>query len=279
MNASNLIIQGNDLTLTDIHQIAKLVKSKEINQLNQQAFKLLEVDRQAGIADLCAEKRLDYAFMPANARLADIGLLAMDMDSTLITIECIDEIADMAGIKAPISAITERAMQGALEFKQSLQERVALLAGLPAEMLQTVYETRLQLNRGAEHLFNVLHENNIYTLLISGGFTYFSDRLKSHLQLSEAVSNMLEIKEGKLTGKIQGQIVDSHYKAHHVEAVRIKLGLEKKQVVTVGDGANDIPMLQAAGYGIAFRGKPIVQQSAHLAINHVGLDGILHLFR
>lgn len=274
----NLILQSPKLSSMDLSPLMKMVKSQQIKELTPHAVKLLDVEPQAAIEEMCRQKKIDYAFMPADISLNHIRLVAIDMDSTLINIECIDEIANIAGLKEPVSAITERAMRGEIDFEQSLRARVALLAGIEASALQSVYEHRLQFNPGAEYLCKVLHDKNIYTILISGGFSYFTERLKNHLNLNEAVSNVLEISAEKLTGQLIGQIVDSQYKAHYVENLRIKLGLAKDQVVAIGDGANDIPMLQTAGYGIAFYGKPIVQKQARLSINHVGLEGVLSLF-
>jgi len=199
------------------------------------------------------------------------------MDSTLISIECIDEIADMVGIKPQIAAITERAMQGELDFAQSLRERVALLKGLQESDLMRVLNERLKLNPGALEWIAACKANNITTLLVSGGFTFFAERVKEMLKLDYAVSNTLEIIDGKLTGKVLGNIVDAQVKADELIKLREKLGLSTAQTIAIGDGANDLKMMSAAGIGIAYHAKPIVQAQATYALNHVGLDGVANL--
>jgi phosphoserine phosphatase len=201
----------------------------------------------------------------------------MDMDSTLISIECIDEIADMVGIKPQISEITERAMRGELDFAQSLRERVALLKGLQESDLMRVLNERLTLNPGAIEWIAACKANNITTLLVSGGFTFFAERVKEMLNLDFAVSNTLEIIDGKLTGNVLGNIVDAQIKADELIKLREKLGLTSAQTIAIGDGANDLKMMSAAGIGIAYHAKPIVQAQAGYALNYIGLDGAINL--
>jgi phosphoserine phosphatase len=195
----------------------------------------------------------------------------------LISIECIDEIADMVGIKPQVAAITERAMQGELDFAQSLRERVTLLKGLKESDLMRVLNERLTLNPGAVEWINACKKNNITTLLVSGGFTFFADRVKAMLDLDYAVSNSLEIIDGKLTGNILGSIVDAQAKADELTKLRNKLGLTTAQTIAIGDGANDLKMMATAGIGIAYHAKPIVQVQATYSLNHVGLDGMINL--
>jgi phosphoserine phosphatase len=202
----------------------------------------------------------------------------MDMDSTLISIECIDEIADMVGLKPQVAAITERAMQGELDFAQSLRERVALLKGLSEQDLMRVLNERLKLNPGAKEWIATCKQHNIKTLLVSGGFTFFAERVKEMLDLDYAVSNTLEIIDGKLTGKVLGDIVDAKRKADELAQLRDKLGLTVAQTIAIGDGANDLKMMAAAGVGVAYHAKPVVQAQATFALNHVGLDGVINLF-
>ena len=221
---------------------------------------------------------LDHAWLPEGRRLADFGLFVTDMDSTLINIECIDEIADMQGLKAEVAAITEAAMQGEIDFCESLSRRVALLAGLPESALGEVYEKRLQLNPGAERLLQGLRQAGLRTMLVSGGFTYFTERLQARLGFDCAYANELEVANGRLTGRIVGDIVDGAAKAAHLQRLRDELGLAEDQVIAAGDGANDIPMLRAAGFGVAFRPKPVLRDVAHCCLDHSGLDGILDLF-
>jgi phosphoserine phosphatase len=221
---------------------------------------------------------LDAFFLDPILRRSDFRLLAMDMDSTLITIECIDEIADRIGVKPQVSAITEAAMRGELDFAGALRKRVALLEGLEESALQAVYEERLRLSQGAETLLQAARESGWKTLLVSGGFTFFTDRLQARLGLDHAVANTLEIQSGRLTGRVLGDIVDAERKANELRALASWIGVEPARAIAIGDGANDLKMMGAAGMGIAFRAKPVVRQQATHALNFSGLDGVLNLF-
>jgi len=203
--------------------------------------------------------------------------VVMDMDSTLITIECIDEIADMIGIKPEVAAITEAAMRGEIVFAESLTRRVALLAGLDATALERVYEERLRLTPGAETLISTLQQRGIKILLVSGGFTFFTERLQSKLNLDYSAANTLEIIDGKLTGRVLGNILDAQGKADRLNQTRDQLGLTQKQVIAIGDGANDLLMMGQAGVSIAYHAKPIVRQQASYALNYNDLSGVLPL--
>ncbi len=218
------------------------------------------------------------AYVPAGKKLSDFGLVVMDMDSTLITIECIDEIADMQGLKPQVARITEAAMRGELDFAESLRRRVELLKGLDESALQRVYDERLRLTAGAETLLARLKTHGIKTLLVSGGFVYFTERLKQRLGLDYAHANTLEIIDGKLTGKVLGDIVDAQAKADWLISTRDALQLRPEQVIAMGDGANDLKMMSTAGVGIAFHAKPVVRAQASYALNFVGLDGLINLF-
>lgn len=215
----------------------------------------------------------DFAVLP-DRPFSDIKLIVSDMDSTLITIECIDEIASGAGLKDKVSEITERAMRGELDFSASLRERVALLRGLPESHLQYVYDNVLNLTDGAEALLRECQAHGVKFMLVSGGFTFFTERLKQRLGLDFAYANELEVENGVLTGRVVGQIIDAQAKADLLVQHREQLGCRPDQVIAVGDGANDIPMLQQAGLGVAFHAKPKTQASADVAINHNGLDAI-----
>ncbi|WP_036665981.1 phosphoserine phosphatase SerB [Paludibacterium yongneupense] len=230
------------------------------------------------VAAQCEQWGWDAAFVPTGMRFADLGLIVSDMDSTLITIECIDEIADMQGIKDKVAAITERSMRGELDFSASLTERVALLAGLPESALETVYRERLRLTDGAEELIAACHRHGVRFLLVSGGFTYFTDKLQHRLGLDYTCANRFEICDGHLTGRIDGAIVDAEAKRGLLLRYRSELDLEPQQVLAVGDGANDLKMLAEAGMGVAFRAKPVVRSQADVALNFSGLDGIVRLF-
>jgi len=274
----DLVIQGQHIDDTGIEALARLCKAAQWRRLGPGAARLTGADRSADIAAACAELKLDHAFVPAQARLADFGLVAMDMDSTLINIECIDELADMAGIKSRVAEITRSAMRGEIDFAESLTRRVVLLAGLDASALERVYEERLRLAPGAERMLDGLKALGIRTSLVSGGFTFFSDRLRARLGLDYAYSNEPEIEDGRLTGRIVGRVLDAGGKAEKLRAMRDTLGLRSAQVIAIGDGANDLAMMAEAGVSIAYRAKPVVQEKATYSFNHVGLDGLLNLF-
>jgi phosphoserine phosphatase len=280
-----LVIQAPEVATQNLKRLAHLAGATHIEAvrpgaLGHQAFQLSPTDpaTHEQIVAFCEEAACDFAFVPAEVQLTDIGLVVMDMDSTLITIECIDEIADMMGIKPQVAAITARSMRGEIDFRQSLTERVALLAGLDEHALGKVYDERLQLMPGAERMLSAVHAAGAKTLLISGGFTFFTERLQERLGLTRAIANQLEVVDGKLTGKIVGDIVDAQTKADELLRMQTELGLRRDQVVALGDGANDLKMLAAAGYGIACHAKPLVKAQAAFALDHVGLDGILGYF-
>lgn len=274
-----LVVQGSAINyshLAHIHQLCGT--SVQFVQTTQHAYYLANQSSiLPAIQSFCAEQHIDCAYVEDTQTIMKFGLCVMDMDSTLISIECIDEIADMVGIKPQVAAITERAMLGELDFAQSLRERVALLKGLKESDLMRVLNERLTLNPGAVEWIDTCKKNNITTLLVSGGFTFFADRVKAMLGLDYAVSNTLEIIDGQLTGKVLGNIVDAQTKADELIKLRDKLGLTAAQTIAIGDGANDLKMMTAAGIGIAYHAKPIVQAQANYALNYVGLDGVIGL--
>ena len=275
----NLIVQGPDVPTPDLKQLAKLTSATAIEAVTPTAFRLVaaDADQRDAVAAYCEENRFDCGWVPAERRIDDFGLLVMDMDSTLITIECIDEIADMQGLKPQVAAITEAAMRGEIDFAESLRRRVSLLEGLDQSALQRVYDERLQLSPGAETLLAAARTAGIKTLLVSGGFTFFTERLKPRLGLDYTAANTLEIVDGKLTGRVLGDIVDAQGKADWLNRVRAELGLAKEQVIAMGDGANDLRMMAEAGISIAYRAKPVVRTQASYALNQVGLDGVVPL--
>lgn len=275
----NLIVQGPDVPTPDLKKLAQLTGATAIEAVTPTAFRLVGADpgQRAAVAAYCEEHAFDHGWVPAERRIGDFGLLVMDMDSTLITIECIDEIADMQGLKPQVSAITESAMRGEIDFAESLRRRVSLLEGLDQSALQRVYDERLQLSPGAETLLAAARAAGIKTLLVSGGFTFFTERLKPRLGLDYTGANTLEIADGKLTGRVLGDIVDAQGKADWLKQVRAELGLAKEQVVAMGDGANDLKMMAEAGVSIAYHAKPVVRAQASYALNRVGLEGAVPL--
>ena len=275
----NLIIQAlHNIPAVQLKRLTDLTLPSRTEQIGDCAFRLVEAKPHDSIADYCHEHRLDYGFVRPGQHLSDFGLVVMDMDSTLITIECIDEIADMYHLKPQVSAITEAAMRGEIDFAESLRRRVALLEGLEESALQRVYDERLQLSPGAEKMLAKLKEHGIKTLLVSGGFVFFTERLKKRLGLDFAHANTLEIKDGKLTGKVLGNIVDAQAKADFLVNTRNELELGSKQVIAMGDGANDLKMMTQASVSIAYHAKPVVRSQASYAFNFVGLDGLVTLF-
>ena len=281
--STDLIIQGEDIASADLRALHKISSANGIERIDHvahQAFRLLRADDSTRevVKNHCDAVQLDFAFVPSGRTLAEIGLIAMDMDSTLITIECIDEIADFIGKKTEVSAVTASAMRGEIDWPESLRGRVALLAGLEESALQRVYDERLKLSPGAEILIAAAKKNGVKLLLVSGGFTFFTERLKARLHIDYAFSNALEIVNGKLTGNVTGPLCDADNKARHLRETAAALSLPRERCIAIGDGANDLKMMHEAGLSVAYRAKPVVQAQATVAFNHVGLDGVLALF-
>lgn len=228
------------------------------------------------LLELAHKFDIDIAFQEDNIYRRNRRLVVFDMDSTLIDAEVIDELAVEAGVGDQVAAITEAAMQGELDFKQSFERRLALLKGLDASVLQSVAQ-RLRLNEGAEHLIATLKKLGYKTAIISGGFSFFGDYLQTILGVDYVYANQLDIEDGRVTGLVKGEIIDGQRKAQLLRELTAREGLMLQQVIAVGDGANDLPMLDIAGLGIAFRAKPLVKASAKQAISNLGLDGILYL--
>jgi phosphoserine phosphatase len=276
----NLVIQAEEVETPDLKAIAHLAKGASIERISGEAFRIAGADPSSreAVAARCAKARLDWGFVEDGRRLADFALLAMDMDSTLISIECIDEIADFAGRKAEVAAVTASAMRGEIDWPESLRRRVAALEGLDESSLESVYRDRLRFNPGAEKLIDAARRNGVKTLLVSGGFTYFTDRVREKLKLDYAYSNALVVEGGKLSGKVTGPLVDAQGKAAHVARLKKEFGIPREKVIAIGDGANDLLMLGEAGTSIAYHAKAIVKAKTDYALDYVGLDGVLALF-
>jgi len=274
----DLVIQGAAVAESDLREIARLAGAQSIVRLSATACRLTGAQQHPGVAEYCARAGLDFGFVPAMRKLADMRLLAIDMDSTLITIECIDEVADLAGLKADVAAITAAAMSGDMDYAQSLQRRVALLRGLSEDALARVYAERLQLSPGAETMLAAMRRAGLKTLLVSGGFSFFTERLRTRLGLDYSISNALEIENGCLSGRVIGDIVDAEGKAAKLRALRNELGITRAEIIAIGDGANDLAMMAEAGVSIAYRAKPLARSKADYALDHAGLDGVLNLF-
>jgi phosphoserine phosphatase len=275
----NLVLQSPSLERDFVDQISKLAKPKAIQRVAERAFRLKGVSVDHEIAERCEKAKVDQAWMPEGRRFADLKLLAMDMDSTLITIECIDELGDLAGKKAEVAAITAQAMRGEIaDYAESLRRRVALLKDLPESGLLRIYENRLRLTPGAEKLIAACKQNGVKLLLVSGGFTFFTERLQQRLGINHVISNRLEIVDGRLTGRLLGDIVGAEAKAAKFLLVASELGARKEQTVAIGDGANDLKMMAQAGVSVAFHAKPVVRAQASCAITWSGLDAVVNLF-
>ena len=275
-----LVVQGRAITVAHLTHIHRVIGGNtQFMQIAEHAYYLpTNLTDIEAIKKFCVEQKIDCALVPDAQRLSHFGLCVMDMDSTLINIECIDEIADMMNLKSQVSAITEQSMRGELDFSASLKARVALLKGLPETALQRVIDERLQANSGAYEWIAACKDNNIKTMVVSGGFTLFANHVKTMLGLDYAVANTFEIIDGKLTGNILGDIVDAERKAQELVKIRDSLNLSTDQTIAIGDGANDLKMMLVATVGIAYHAKPVVQQQATYALNYSGLVGVRNLF-
>ena len=281
---ARIVMQGGWLAQPLIDDVAALAGATDIERCGQRAVRLggfaawPDAARAARITARCAAARADVAFIPRPRPLDAYRLAVMDMDSTLITIECIDEIADLKGLKPAVSAITAAAMRGELDYPESLRRRVALLRGLGVAALEQVYSERLRLSPGAELMLEAFARAGLRTLLVSGGFTFFTERLKHRLGMDDARSNTLGIENGKLTGEVIGEIVDADAKRRELLAACARLGADPADAIAIGDGANDLAMMGAAGVSIAYHAKAVVRAQATHAISHNGLEAVLPLF-
>jgi phosphoserine phosphatase len=276
--ATDLVVQAQALAPAAVSALAARAGAHAIVPIGTgtpTAYRLPGAAHDAALLAAARDTGCDAAFVPASRRLADVRVVAMDMDSTLITIECIDEIADLKGIKHEVAAITASAMRGEVDFAQSLTRRVALLAGLPLADLDRIYDERLRISPGAERMLAGFKAAGAVTVLVSGGFTFFTDRLKSRLGLDVAVANTLDVVDRRLTGRIHGDIVDAQVKARTVRELKVRHG---GLAVVIGDGANDLPMFAEADVSIAYRAKPVARERATHTLDFCGLDGALNLF-
>jgi phosphoserine phosphatase len=270
----------------NIDQITRLSGRVPLESIDSDGQACVEFSLRGPVADLTALRRefmelaneidVDIAYQENNVYRRNRRLVAFDMDSTLFQAEVIDELAQRAGVGKQVAAITERAMHGKMDFKESLRQRVALLKGLPESALAEVAAT-LKLTDGVERLMSTLKRLGYKTAILSGGFTYFGRTLQRKFGFDYVFSNDLEIENGILTGKLASEIVDGERKAALLASIAQHEGFSLEQTIAVGDGANDLPMLSIAGLGIAFRAKPIVKESAKQSLSTQGLDGILYL--
>jgi phosphoserine phosphatase len=276
-SGSYLIVQGLEVETPDLKEIAKLSGATRIENIGNNAFRLHDYTTQDGVADYCANAKLDFAFVPQPRKLSDFRLLVMDMDSTLITIETIDELADLVGRKAEVAAVTAQAMRGEIEYDESLRRRVAVLKGLPESALDRLYTERVRLSPGAERMIEGVKRAGLKILLVSGGFTQVTEKLKARLGLDYVRANTLGAANGKLTGELVGQLVNADVKRDALMEARDALGAKRDQIIALGDGANDLKFMGESGVSIAYHAKPVVRQRATFCFDYVGLDGLLSL--
>lgn len=277
-----MILQSTRIVQADVERLAAVASAEGVQELAPTVVRLLNVDpdSRAEVLALAQAARLDAAWLETIPLLSACKLLVMDMDSTLINIECVDELADLAGCKAQVAAITEAAMRGEItDYADSLRQRIALLQGLPEAALEQVYAERLRLNPGAERLIETVQAHGLRTMLVSGGFTFFTERLRKGLALDVTHANELEVVDGVLTGRVLGDIVDGAAKARYLREEAAALKATPEQIIVLGDGSNDLPMMAEAHFSVAYRAKPVVRAQARFALDHSPLDGVLSWFR
>jgi len=277
------VVSANNLNIEDIQRLTRRISLRAGNDPQQACIQLSvrgeTADQEAmqrDFMDIAHELGVDIAFQKEGLFRRNRRLVVFDMDSTLIQHEVIDELAAAAGVGDRVAAITEAAMRGEIDFQQSFRQRVALLAGLDAAVLPQL-AARLELTEGVERLFKYLKILGYKTAIVSGGFTYFGRQLQQRLGIDHVHANELEIVDGRVTGRVVGEIIDGARKASLLREIAAREAIDLEQVVAVGDGANDLPMLRLAGLGIAFHAKPIVRATAQQSISTIGLDGILYL--
>lgn len=283
IHTMKLLVQslfGFQSHLVEISKLLGLETASPYKLINDSAALFeIEKDLSEDLKDKLHLMQVDFAILEKYQSLNEFSLCVMDMDSTLISIECIDEIADMCGKKEDIALITKSAMMGEIDFSQSLIKRVSLLEGLEENILFKVIEERLKFNEGTQEWVEACRKNSVTTVLVSGGFDYFADYVKNKLGIDVAISNQLEIKDKKLTGKVLGRIVNDEVKAQTVRDFQEKFDIDQSKTIVIGDGANDLKMLAEAQYSIAYQAKPIVQEKARFKLNHSDFKGVLNLFK
>lgn len=279
LNAAHIIEQLAQLgTLDALSDTQRLPESDGVYTQCQLTLLESETTFRNTLNNLSNKYPCDIIALPDGVAAKAPMLAVFDMDSTLIQAEVIDLLADAAGIGTQVASITERAMNGELDFDDSFRERLALLKGLDADVLHNI-ANRLPVTAGAKALLKSLKNANCRTILVSGGFQFFAEHLQQELEIDEVYANELHIIDGKVSGEVMGNIVNGESKLHHLQQTMTALHLDANQVMAVGDGANDIPMLTAAGIGVAFHGKPLVVKQADLAIQHLGLDLLIPALR
>jgi len=274
---TTIILQGSQLNSDKANAIVQRTGGSLTKQSHHYKISGANNVSAEQLATLRKAADFDINLLPNGFNPAQVKLLITDMDSTFISIECIDEIADFADLKPQVAAITESAMRGEIDFETSLNKRVALLTDLDTGALQKVYDERLKLNPGAEQMLAALKEKGIKIALVSGGFTFFTNRLKERCGLDYTHANVLEEVDDKLTGKVKGSIVGAEAKEIFLRKTCAELGIELNQAIAMGDGANDLKMMKPAGLSVAYHAKPTVQAQADVAFNYCGLDGVLGL--
>ena len=261
---------GVGLSETQLVQAQAQVPDASVTRLSDNAAELLTTAKALPAVDGVDVNRIPLA----NRRKK---LLIADMDSTMIPVECIDEVADFAGVREQVVAITEPAMRGEISFEEALYARVALLEGLPEAKLQTVFDQRVSLNPGARTTIQTMRANGAYCALVSGGFTFFTERVAAAAGFNEHRANTLLSQDGKLTGKVSEPVLGRQAKIEALEEISARLGITPDDAIAVGDGANDLGMIGVAGLGVAYRAKPVVAEAADAAINHGDLTTLLYL--
>ena len=279
-NGEPFILYGTKLDMTKLENFQQKCGQNfqifDVWMVEQNIVVLLKGQWFVDFINFAHDLEVDIAKLDFSPKLSQAGLLVMDMDSTAIQIECIDEIAKLAGVGELVSAITESAMRGELDFEQSLRRRVSTLKGAPESILQQVREN-LPLMPGLVETIQILQKYGWKTAIASGGFTYFADYLKTLLQLDFAASNQFDIEDGKLTGLVKGDVVDAQYKAKTLQRLLEEYGINSQHSIAIGDGANDLAMMNVAGLGVAFHAKPKVQQQAQIVVNFADLTALLCL--